>query len=457
MRATHGHLVLWLLGVVLAPAAAHAAGAPPQAPVTQGEDQPQPASVRRPYRGIFGAPPDPSSRQALTLTASVFAAYDDDVFAASDPTNPVFVGGRNSGGYYGGLSAGADYSVSRERVSLGIAANAGLNRYNAQKTTSPIYSTSGNLAVKLAARTTLSTSASLVYAPQYRLGLFTSPTTLTGSADAFATVAPDYDLFDLAAYRTSASVALSQAVGRRSSLEGWYAMTNVNYTKSSRDYFSDNGGASFRHGLTRNLSLRLGYSYSAARYEADSTSRPRRLHNIDAGVEYSRALSFSRRTKFSFATGSTVLVGDNIYSTSSNRYTYRLNGNANLTHELGRTWTAGLAYRRGVDFREGFNDPFLSDAVSASLGGLFSRRLRFTSAIDYTLGTVGVATGNDFHSATANAGLEFGLTRTLALYGRYVYYAYDFTSQIPLDPRLPRKLDRQGVRVGLTMALPVIR
>ena len=125
MRATHGHLVVWLLGVVLAPAAAHAAGAPPQAPVTQGEDQPQPASVRRPYRGIFGAPPDPSSRQALTLNASVFAAYDDDVFAASDPTNPVFVGGRNSGGYYGGLSAGADYSLSRERVSLGLAGNAG--------------------------------------------------------------------------------------------------------------------------------------------------------------------------------------------------------------------------------------------------------------------------------------------------------------------------------------------
>jgi len=459
MKLINNPLAVWLLAAfVLAPAVVCAGEGPaPAAPAPQ-VDQPQPASVRRPYRGIFGGPADPNSKQALTLTGSIFGAYDDDVFAADSGSNVPLGGSSNSSGYYGGLSAGADYSRNTDRVSFGLLGNVGVNRYVAQHQTAPIYSTAANISAKVARRTTVSAGAGLVYAPEYRLGLFISPTSLTGALDPFNTVAPDYDLFSLEAYRTSASVTLSQALGQRSALEGWYSLMNVNYVHEAFDYRSQAGGGRFTHRLTRNLGVRLGYSYGEANYNNQQAVRPQRIHNIEAGVDYSRALSFSRRTTFSFSTGSAVLVRDKaLGGFDGNRSSFQVIGNASLTHEIGRTWTAQLAYRRAVDFREGFYDPFLTDGASASLGGLLSRRVRFSSSIDYALGSVGVTRSNNFHSASANAGLEVGLTRNLAFYGRYVYYAYDFDAEVALDSRFPRKLDRQGVRIGLTAFVPVLR
>ena len=450
---------VWLLALVVISAEARAAEAPQQAPPLTSatpSDQPAPAEVRRPYRGLFGAPDDPS-KQALTLSGSAFAAYDDDVLSDGGSANPSF---SNSGrGKYGGVSAGLEYSRPGRRASVGLTGDVGVNRYVAQDRTTTMYRTGGDVALRLTPRTTLSAGGSLAYAPTYRLGLFISPTSLTGSLDPFATVVPDYDLFSLEAYRTAASLRLSQSIGRRSSLDGWYSIMRVNYVDEPLDYGSMGAGGRFTHRLTRNLGLRLGYSYDTAKYEARQSLRPQRVHNIDAGVDYGRALSVSRRTKFSFSTGSAVLVRETPVSSTptTNEVNYRIIGGADLTHEMGRTWTAQLAYRRGIDFREGFYDPFLTDGVSARLGGLFSPRLRFSSSVDYSFGSVGVGTSTGFNSYSANAGLEVGLTRALALYGRYVYYAYDFDGQVALDPRFSRTLNRQGVRVGLSASIPLVR
>ena len=170
-------------------------------------------------------------------------------------------------------------------------------------------------------------------------------------------------------------------------------------------------------------------------------------------------MSISRRTRLSFSTGSAILSGTGErFGGETSRFSYHVTGAANLAHEMGRTWKAQLAYRRGVDFHEGFRAPFLTDGVSAAIGGLVSTRVRFSAGADYVFGKVSVtAPTGKFSSVSANTGLEFGLSRMLALFARYVYYKYDFDSQIALDPRLARALDRQGVRVGLQASLPVIR
>jgi hypothetical protein len=99
----------------------------------------------------------------------------------------------------------------------------------------------------------------------------------------------------------------------------------------------------------------------------------------------------------------------------------------------------------------------LSQAVSASLQGLITRRLQFTSSAAYTRGVVGAGTSNDFNSSNANAGLQYGLTRFLAAYVSYLHYQYRFPPGIAVDPRFPRSLARDGVRIGLTTSIPVIR
>jgi opacity protein-like surface antigen len=124
---------------------------------------------------------------------------------------------------------------------------------------------------------------------------------------------------------------------------------------------------------------------------------------------------------------------------------------------MGRTWTAQIAYDRGLEFYEGFSDPFLTDGVTGQLYGFLARRVRFSSAGNYSVGNVGAGQNRGFNSVSANAGLEFGLTRRLGLFTRYMYYRYDFDANVGLDPRLLRKFDRQGVRAGLTIFIPVIR
>lgn len=430
---------------------------PPPSQTPPSSDQPAPEQVRRPYRGIFRGPSDPS-RQALAFTGSVFGAYDDDVFAGSSGATVTAPGARGRSGWYGGLVAGLEYSRPGNRVSVGLTGDLGVNGYASRSETAPTARTAGNVDWKLARHTTVDAAGSVVYAPEYRLGVFINPGSLTGSLDPFGSVVPDYDLFSLAAYRTSASVVLSQGIGRRASLDGYYTSVAVNYVEEPNDYRTQVVGGRFTDRITQNLSLRLGYGYSVARYDALQGFPPQRVHNIDAGFDYGRALSVSRRTRLSFSTGSAILArGQTLSNLGQNDYSYRFTGAADLTHEMGRTWKAQLGYRRGIDFREGFYDPFLYDSVTGNVGGLWSRRVRFSSSADYSVGTVGVGSSNKFNAASANAGLEYALSRSLALFARYVYYAYEFDAQVALNPRFGRTLDRQGVRIGLTAFVPVIR
>ena len=50
-----------------------------------------------------------------------------------------------------------------------------------------------------------------------------------------------------------------------------------------------------------------------------------------------------------------------------------------------------------------------------------------------------------------------GLTPTLATYAEYVYYFYDFGDNVRLAPGVPSGLERNGVRVGLTLWVPALR
>ncbi len=90
--------------------------------------------------------------------------------------------------------------------------------------------------------------------------------------------------------------------------------------------------------------------------------------------------------------------------------------------------------------------------------GLLSRRLKFSAGADYSFGNIGVDTDEGFEAVTANAGVTYALSRRMAAFARYVYYSYSFDGRVaPLEPTLPSEMRRQGVRVGLTLSVPVIR
>jgi hypothetical protein len=459
MKPFHLPLVVCALATIAFPYAAAAqeltSGQQPTQPVNPPAD-PQPESVRRPYRGLFGPPGDPT-KQSLNLKASLFGAYDDDLLGGD--TNDILTpAAYQQQGWYEGATAGLSYNRPGDRLALGADADVAVNHYPSLGQTNPMYRGAVNLSGRLAQHTRANFAGDFVYSPLYRLGLFASPLSLSADADPFATVATDYDLFRLQAYRTGAQAGLTQSIGH-ASIEAYYNTDRVNYLHYDSDYSSWTAGARFSMSLTRHLGYHLGYGYSTANYFLIGNGPRRAIHNIDVGADYSRALSISRRTSFAFSTGSAILTGDTQFLANGGRKAYfRFTGDANLRHEMGRTWSAGLAYRRSVDWRETFNQPLLSDSLTASLGGLVSRRVRFSSDANYTIGTVGfVGSNNGYNSASASVGLEYALTHRFEWFTRFVYYHYRFDSGVLLNSLLAPALDRQSVRFGLNVSLPLAR
>jgi len=172
----------------------------------------------------------------------------------------------------------------------------------------------------------------------------------------------------------------------------------------------------------------------------------------DLGITYSRPLSFSRRTRFSFSTSS-LAVDDGIQRYST------VGGSAVLTHEISRNWSANLSADRGISLLSGFHDPFLANGVNGALEGTFGGRFHFTSSAGYSGGNIGVARAifHNYTSSMASARLEVELVRRLSAYTEYAFYKYRFDQQVLLPNGTPQQLDRNGVRVGVSYMVPLLR
>ena len=108
---------------------------------------------------------------------------------------------------------------------------------------------------------------------------------------------------------------------------------------------------------------------------------------------------------------------------------------------------------------EGFPDAFFSDAVSFNAAGQAGRRTRITMSAAYNDGQMGLAalTGRNYEMYTATAGVQVAVARTTALYVNYLYYHYRFDEDVRMPFGMGRGLDRNGVRAGLTVWLPLLR
>lgn len=447
--------------------------AAPGAVSAQSKASAEPASVRRPFRGLFGAPPSPDSPQSLTLTGSLFGAYDDNLLAAvSQRTvhNPFL----QKSGPYAGADAGLNYTAEKtgERLTLGVLSAGQVRFVRRTRDTSTTDTTADGFADlhadwHMTRSTTLLVRETVSYSPRYNFSL----TPLAGEdlADDIATLDdPAYDLFDLRAVRGASTVFLQQGIAKDTTLAAGYLFRAVQVLDSSsvrgsqfHDYRTNVGSFQLNHAhhVTRYSELVLGYDLRVSDRNSQ-TGEPAVLHRINAGVNYSRPLSFSRRTTVSFATGSAIIPpGQRPGVTDDARTRYRLTGNASIVHEMGRTWTAQLAYNRGVRARDGFGELYFNDDLYASLEGLVTRRLSWTSTARWSVSALdGSVPGRNGHRGqSASTQATFALNRIFGIYARYIYYSYRFDQGVTLDPRLPRDFERNGVRIGLTTSLPLFR
>jgi hypothetical protein len=238
---------------------------------------------------------------------------------------------------------------------------------------------------------------------------------------------------------------LNHAFSRRTSGELLFGHGASSFSSQSQlGFVSDSAGARITHQLTRTFGLHAGYGMDFARYGVNQSGARVRQDRIDVGVDYGRVLALSRRTTLSFSTGSTI-VSDGV------THQFRVIGSANLSREIGRTWRAWAAYNRDVGFLPTLQAPTFSDAASAGLDGLLTRRLGFTAQGGASRGVAGTQVTNDFWAYSGFAGLTYALSRYMGLAGYYDYYRSSFANTANLPTPLYQDVSRRAVTVSLEL------
>ncbi len=176
-------------------------------------------------------------------------------------------------------------------------------------------------------------------------------------------------------------------------------------------------------------------------------------------MTYSRPVSVSRQMVFDVVLGGAVLSPLDQPVTGRLRFTdsYRLVGNANATYTFAKTWQVGASYRRGIDYVQGLSEPVLTDGFSGRMEGRLNRRMALLASGGYVSGASALLRGSSaFDTYTSDVRLNVTLGRAFTPYLQYVYYLWDFRRYGPLVAGLPPALERNGLRVGFTLAVPTL-
>ena len=406
-----------------------------------------PPRAERPYRGLFGGGVG-ETEQLLTFNGSLGAGYDDNIFMDSNvggtPADPRAA----QSGSYALASGTLSYSFNKSRLALGASAGVSTRRYSgSSKDLITAYGGSIGGSFRFTERQRLTFGQAVNYQPYLNMIQFPALFEPELGQERLASLDAVTTLTDYYSYNST--VGYTAGLGRRGALDLGYNRRVDDFATENGDYTARGGHGRYTHEVSRGLGLRVGYGYNEGRYPAAADARTLQWRTWDVGVDYARALSFSRRTQLSFATGTSAVA-------EYDRTYYRFTGEARLNRELARTWNATASYRRGVDFVEAFSEPFLSDGFSVGVGGMLNRRLQFGSAVGGALGSVGVGAEQNYDTYSASATLTYGLTRYMGLGTEYFLYRYRFDEIVRLPAGMSRHSNRQGVRVYLSLWAPLI-
>jgi hypothetical protein len=406
----------------------------------------------RPYRGLFASGvQDP--QQTLTVSASAGGGWDNNVAADALFGSETQTSDLNSdvkGGVFD-ASGGINYGLSTKAFSMDASGSTAAHYYPSLGSQwLRRYYASVNSAAKLT--TDITVNGSLDYSPYSLSSLFPYVTT-TNPGQA---VLPNLDLTSsLEQYFTYGGGAIYQHhLSSRATISADYSAQLRDRTTFSNRYVRHRAGGVYTYTISRGVALRAGYHYDDIDY--GSADRQFRNHELDAGIDYNRTLSFSRRTSLSFHTGTTAVSSG---GTTTAGYTFTLTGGASLSREIGRTWTALVGYDRGVNVEPTWGNLVRSDWGTASLSGLLTRRLSLSSSARASIGNVGSDDSGDngFESYYGDASLGYAVGRHISLGVSYAYYRHRFDSGVLIPLDFSNTFNRHSVRVFVSLWAPIVQ
>lgn len=386
--------------------------------------------------------PPPTS---LALSLSTFGGWESDItgMAADPKTEP-------SAPYAGG-NASLNYETRSARMAF---STRGSVEYRYYRTDAPLsavsYSSNTALAAELTSRLHVSASINSLYSPRFMFSLLP----VASEAASVAIPTPlDYGVSAQSVRQIAVGATTTFRVTRRSSLNMAVSGSRQQLLDDNSDLTTKGYGGGYRYSVSRYATLRIGYSQQESDYPSYGPVPPRRFsqRSFDAGVDYSKPLSVSRRTTISFSTGSSAM--DDGIETFVN-----ITAAASLAHQMGRTWEAKVGYQRGMSVVAGFAEPFFADSVNGNVHGQLSRRVALDFGAGFANGIVGLGSrGQNYLGYRGNSRIQWSARRDLGLYSEYYFNSYEFGGPTPALASIPRQVNNHGVRAGLVFRIPLVR
>jgi len=426
-----------------------------------------PAGAQTGERAVFGgARAGSPTGETLNVTVDLAEAYDQDVVAGVGPAAQSLFQGS---GLYTTMVPQLDFATHGGRVQVGITAGASARYYAAPQQEFLMMSESAGagFSVSLTSQTSISFNQNVAYSPTLFSGLFAS----VGTPSLGDSASPTADYANSArrsiSYGTTAGLTHKFSTRATGVIRAGYHSDHFTGQETGlADVQSKEVGGQFNYSLSRDMKLRFGYTYRQGQY----LGLPQTIeHNGDIGVDYSRPLSKTRKTSFAISVGPVMADGALANGVLANavlpegnsldvRRQYRLVGDMSLIHQMGRTWNLKGTYHRGMGYIQGFQGPVFTEAYAASADGLVNRKTDLSLTAAYSTGDSAlIGSASPFTTYTGDARVRYALNHTVAAYVEYLFYFYDIGPGIVLPLGIPPGLTRNGVRVGVTMWVPVRR
>jgi hypothetical protein len=408
---------------------------------------------RPPSRFVFGSQPErPGNRDRVDLNANLVGVYDDNVLGDHLPGGDPRVG--EAGSYPMG-SVNLSYLHNTRGMTLSASAGSGVRYTQQGGQTDRNHNAGVGVDFALGDRTRIRFDQSAAFATYYTLmGLPGGSLPEPGLAIPGEELLLPGEEFGVSAdggWEHHTSAAFTRRIGRSDSLDARVGFGRTDF--GGQETRRRGAGITYRHTIGRQTALRAGYEYqtgSGLTAESGVAGQPIVFHNIDFGLEYERSLTRSRNTSVSFSTGSAVITRD-----AERDFTFL--ADARLLHHLGRDGTISLNYHRGLEYVGALAQLVASDGLVGTLTGVFSERMQASVSGSYSKAHLGSRTGEPLTSYSAVSQLQYAFSRRVAIDAQYIYYFYMFGADAARPPGVAPELNRQSVRGGISVWLPVLR
>jgi hypothetical protein len=413
-------------------------------------------SLSSPPGALFGTGTGSASSTRLDMTAALSQAYES--VPPQELGSLVPQSGPQSGGVSSALTGTTEYARKRRRFDLNGRGSASLRYYQRLDEVSLI---SSNAAVggtlRLSRRTTLELTQDGAYSPSYLYRLFPSVAPLEVGESVPA--APDYRVDATRSYSFDTRVKLTAGSARQSRLELRAERNLTNFTGDKRRADLDviGGAARWSHGIGRTGSLFTEYEYREGGFGFGGRATEQRLR---IGGDWTPALSRTRRATVRYSVAPSVIeIPESVTDAVVTGTLFKFEGEAGVEYPFFRTWSAGGSYSRGVEYIAVLLEPVFRDAARLEVVGLPAARLDVSASAGLSVGASAFTDGRQRYDAyTGTARARYAVGRSLAIYGEYLYYYYQFHDLAGLAVDLPSRFQQHGVRAGFMLwARPVGR